>query len=61
MKIERLAPGYYAVNRSDQEKREAYSLTREQVKELLAPMRSRLVADEIAQRYWQVKQSDRRK
>ena len=49
--LERLAPGYYRVNKSEQERRRDYSLTPSQVAELLAPVRSRPVADEIARKY----------
>lgn len=46
-----IAPGYYVVERSVSEREKAEVLTREQVKDLLTPVRSRAVAEEIARRY----------
>ena len=60
-KLERIAPGYYMVVESDEERRKAYSLSPDQVKELLAPIKSRAIADEIARKYELAKQSERNK
>lgn len=49
--LKRIAPGYYVVERSDEERRQAYSLTPHQVKDLLAPVKSRAIAEEITRRY----------
>jgi heat shock protein HspQ len=56
MKLEQVSPGYYVVVRDEDERREAYSLTEQQLKELLAPIRSRVVAEEIATKYRQATQ-----
>jgi len=54
---QRLGPGYYKVERSPQQKRRDYSLTDAEVKDLLAPISSRSVADEIAKKYHKANRS----
>lgn len=54
--LKRIAPGYYVVERSDEEQRRATVLTPCQVKELLAPVKSRAIAEEITRRYERAKQ-----
>ena len=60
-KLERIAPGYYMVVETDEERRKVYSLSPDQVKNLLAPIKSRAIAEEIARKYEQARQSERDK
>ena len=50
MKEQKLAPGYYKVVRSSEEKKLDYALTAELVREMLARVESKQIADAIATR-----------
>lgn len=60
-KLKQIAPGYFVDERSEKERRASSTLTAEQVKELLAPIKSRAIADEIARRYEQATRAQRGK
>jgi len=57
MKIEQISPGYYVVVRSEDERRKAYELSEQRLRELLAPIKSRAVAEAIAERYHEATKS----
>jgi hypothetical protein len=59
--IEQIAPGYYVVRRSEAEWRRLAAQTDAKLPELLAPIRSRKIAEEIERKYREAYQNRRTK
>ena len=57
---QQLAPGYYVVRRTDEQRREDYTITEEQLRAMLARIPSRVIAREVERRYREAARQTRR-